>query len=85
MKRCSFLCVDCGACTLTNNEYYMVGESTWKQAGLAYDGGMLCIKCLELRLGRPLYGEDFSDCLVNSERKPRSKRLRAAMRRARPS
>lgn len=56
-----FLCVDCQFDTF-QNEYYMVKDEIWP---IGMDDGMLCIDCLEKRLGRKLIKDDFTDCLVN--------------------
>ena len=60
-----FACLDCNACTNCNGEYYMVHDEVWKLANPA-DRGMLCIGCLEQRLGRLLTKDDFTDAPVNS-------------------
>jgi hypothetical protein len=54
-----FRCVDCGKDT-GGGEYYMVGDDVWAASGLAPNGGMLCLACLERRIGRPLTGQDFT-------------------------
>jgi hypothetical protein len=59
-------CADCGSDTLSPEpgelaEYYAVHDSLWAEAGMAPDGGYLCIGCLEARLGRRLYRADFPD------------------------
>lgn len=59
-----FDCVDCGVSTF-HGQYYMVHDHLWQQAGMEYDGGMLCILCLESRLGRLLVREDFTSAPVN--------------------
>jgi hypothetical protein len=41
-------------------EVYTVKPAVWKAAHMAYDGGCLCIGCLEGRLGRRLKPHDFS-------------------------
>lgn len=56
-----FDCVDCGVDT--HNEYYMVRHHLWKYAGDI--NGMLCIGCLEDRLGRTLTFKDFLECPLN--------------------
>lgn len=58
-----FNCIDCGFNTMT--EYYMVHNALWAEAGMKPDGGMLCIGCLEDRLGRTLTMNDFTDAPVN--------------------
>lgn len=57
-----FKCLDCAACTLCIGEYYMVHDSVWDQVA---DRGMLCIGCLEERLGKQLNGSDFTLCPLN--------------------
>jgi hypothetical protein len=55
-----FRCVDCGTDTNESGEYYMVADNVWAASGLASDGGMLCLACLERRIERPLTFEDFT-------------------------
>jgi hypothetical protein len=43
----------------SESEIYTVTSSVWKAAGMEPDGGCLCIKCLEKRLGRELKPQDF--------------------------
>lgn len=71
-KRGQFMCKDCGLDTL--DEYYMVHDAIWKQSGLPPLGGILCIGCLETRIGRKLVGSDFTACPVNEGYFPRSQR-----------
>lgn len=58
-----FFCVDCGFDT-HRCEYYMVHKHLWPLRRL---GGMLCIGCLEERLGFTLSPEDFTDAPVNTD------------------
>jgi hypothetical protein len=83
----SFLCVDCGHDTL-DNEVYMVHDRIWEKGGVG--DGLLCIGCLEARLGRPLSRADFTDAPINGpdfsdksafEQRGQSTRLLAAMKR----
>ena len=60
-----FGCTDCAACTNCNYEYYMVTDQVWLASGLGVDDGMLCIGCLEQRLGRMLHAKDFTDAPIN--------------------
>src|SRR5262245_59749408 len=53
----SIRCADCRRCTW--GEVYMVHDHLWEAAGMAPDGGFLCIGCLETRLGRRLAPADF--------------------------
>jgi hypothetical protein len=65
-------CRDCRADTLPADpdaggaEFYMVHDRVWADAGIAADDGCLCIGCLERRLGRRLWPEDFKDVPLNS-------------------
>jgi hypothetical protein len=57
-----FRCIDCGVNTSTIGEYYMVRDDVWAAAIGKPDSqaGMLCIGCLETRLGRRLGRLDFT-------------------------
>lgn len=61
-----FVCLDCGANTTHINEYYMLEDDVWFDALKARDrNGMLCIACVENRLGRQLQTEDFARVPLN--------------------
>lgn len=62
-----FDCMDCSANTSDMNEYYMVTKEVWILAvpDKKERGNMLCIGCLELRLGRILTFMDFLHCPLN--------------------
>ena len=62
-----FKCVDCGVDTSSINEYYMVNHDVWAKCGVDRNGGMLCIGCLETRIGRELKADDFLDAPVNQQ------------------
>jgi hypothetical protein len=65
-----FLCLDCGVDTRAIDEYYIVTHELWARANP--DGaGMLCVGCLEKRLGRELTPDDFG---LNSVSSPKSER-----------
>lgn len=75
MDHAEFLCVDCKFDT-RHDEYYMVHDAVWAAAGQPQnDGGMLCIGCLEKRLGRQLTREDFPNRPINMGIFPQSQRL----------
>lgn len=58
-------CMDCGYNTLlSNHDYYMVRDRVW-DAHVETTEGMLCVSCLEWRMGRNLVFEDFTDCPLN--------------------
>lgn len=74
-SRRKFLCLDCGIDTGAIYEHYMLIDSTWY---LIHDSkiGMLCIGCLEIRLGRQLNANDFNDSYLNNTSiAPKSARL----------
>lgn len=54
----TFRCVDCGADK--DGEYYMVADELWAASGMAPHGGMLCLACLDRRIGRLLVPGDFT-------------------------
>lgn len=57
-------CKDCKIDTYQGDKnYYMVRKDIWEAHGA--DKGMLCIDCLEQRLGRPLKGVDFTNAPIN--------------------
>lgn len=55
-------CFSCGVDTIDIDEYYAVQKELWKTYGVE---GMLCIGCLEVRLGRKLVPADFIDVPAN--------------------
>lgn len=69
MSKFGTRCRDCDTDTFdpTNMEYYMVHDSVWcQQARMKYHGGMLCVGCLEARIGRRLTPKDFTKAILNS-------------------
>jgi hypothetical protein len=66
-EKAKFDCVDCGVNTYEIDEYYMVTNDIWdNEAKMKPRGGMLCIDCLEKRIGRKLNSGDFPDYPVNT-------------------
>lgn len=61
----SFNCLDCGDNTSDIHEYYTVHDEVWLTAH-PDDEGMLCIGCLENRLGRVLTPDDFPEYPINT-------------------
>lgn len=75
-------CKDCGVNTYeAPGDYYMVTPEIWNQYGLGGSywinkshlswgedkpSGMLCMKCLQTRMGRPLRLSDLMDALINT-------------------
>lgn len=73
-----FRCVDCHADTsgLGLGEYYSVRDHVWEASGLGVCDGMVCIGCLEERLGQRLVPEDFDpDTECNHPEKQMSDRM----------
>ena len=77
-----FKCADCGRNTcIPPREFYAVHDALWSEACavepvLPDESGMLCIGCLEQRLGRELTGADFKPCGLTGNPRPKSsKRL----------
>jgi hypothetical protein len=64
-------CADCGVNTSRIGEWYMVKDAVWEQAwpGTPRIGTdylhILCIDCLERRLGRTLAAYDFAPVPIN--------------------
>lgn len=63
-----FLCLGCSVDTSScaSGEYYMVTDEVWLSVVSSKNAGMLCIGCLEGRLGRELTPADFHPCLLNT-------------------
>lgn len=62
-----FMCWDCTVCTNCASEYYMVTDEVWAMATEdTYPDIMLCIGCLENRIGDQLTASDFSNAPLNS-------------------
>ena len=68
-------CDDCGMNTFY--EFYVVHDGLWDQYGSKW---MLCVGCLESRMGRQLVTEDFTAAnfnphQLNNSKHPKSERL----------
>ena len=60
------LCLDCKRDTSEIDEYYTLKDEVWAEANPDIDG-MLCIACIEKRIGRQLTAADFpSDVPLNT-------------------
>ena len=56
-------CKDCGKdCQKDNRDYYMIQHELWDKYGVG--DGMLCMNCIETRLGRKLTAEDILPCFL---------------------
>lgn len=58
-------CGDCGTDTIAGREFYMVTDALWERAQAAGAVDLLCIGCLEARLGRRLHAADFNEAPIN--------------------
>jgi len=65
MARKKWLCLDCGVDTGKIGEHYFVSTPIWMSI-VGTNKGMLCIGCLEKRLGRKLVPSDFTQCYINN-------------------
>ena len=62
--RKNFICVDCGRDTWKDDkDYYMIRFDLWNKYGVGEK--MLCMKCIETRLGHKLTRDDITDCTLN--------------------
>lgn len=76
-----FGCMDCAIDTLETGEYYMLIKRIWNRIHDSYDG-MLCIGCVEQRIGRELRPADFARCPLNTDqfKRHQSPRLRSRLK-----
>ena len=66
-EQVGFDCADCGIDTSAADEYYMLHDRVWRKAAGKDIEAMLCIGCVETRLGRKLTPRDFTKCAVNRD------------------
>jgi hypothetical protein len=75
-----YVCRDCATNTFRDGEFFQLKDDIWGLTGLAPDGGMLCVGCVEARIGRKLAAADFVDGPPNTwGRLYRSDRLQDRM------
>lgn len=59
----NWLCT-CGKdCSVDNKDYYMLNDDLWLKIN-GKDEGMLCMDCVEQKLGRKLEATDISPCFL---------------------
>lgn len=63
-NRAKFACLDCGMDTGKSHEFYFVNTQLWLSV-VGSTSGMLCVGCLEKRIGRKLVASDFPDVSIN--------------------
>lgn len=67
LPRSFYPCDDCGLLTAPDDgpdEWYTVRDDVWSAAGASPDD-ILCVGCLEQRLGRELCSRDFIPSILN--------------------
>jgi hypothetical protein len=52
-------CRDCGLDVTAAGHWHMLLDSVWARTGLGPEDGVLCLPCIEKRLGRRLVYADF--------------------------
>ena len=68
------ICRDCGKNTADDpKDYYMIRNDLWAKYGVAK--GMLCMECIETRIGRKLTKKDLTNCIVNISWNPYTKNI----------
>lgn len=74
-SKTKWICVDCSR--NTKYEHYFVHNDVWFGLAGMTESGMLCVACLEARIGRELRADDFTDCFLNDPRRnPMTNELR---------
>lgn len=66
-SKTKWICLDCKDNTSKMKEHYFVRTEVWRQAHHS-EAGMLCVGCLEARLGRELCPMDFTTAHINNPR-----------------
>jgi hypothetical protein len=62
------LCLDCGVNIFKVGDYCNLHDTIWKDELRLKDTDNMCIKCIEVRLGRKLSFVDFSSVPPNVDR-----------------
>lgn len=65
MSAVDYCCARCGLDTKRAGEFYMVVPEVWDAVTGSNQQVMLCVGCVEHRLGRQLAPTDFTDAPVN--------------------
>ncbi|WP_040478854.1 hypothetical protein [Mariniradius saccharolyticus] len=66
-------CADCGKYARKKDEFYMLKDELWQAHGVGK--GLLCIPCMERRLGRPLQPDDLQDVPANTLGNPYTRKI----------
>ena len=70
--------MDCGRDTGRMREHYYIHDLVWHSV-VDTPLGMLCVGCLEIRLGRRLDLYDFTSAYINDRANEMSDRLRSRL------
>ena len=69
-----WLCKDCGKdCFIDDKDYYMVNHEMWNKYGVGTD--MLCMDCMEERIGHKLTANDILRCPLTESFNPYTKAI----------
>lgn len=66
-SKTKWICVDCPRDT--KHEHYFVNNEVWFGLAKMPECGMLCVQCLEKRIGRKLRADDFTNAHINDPKK----------------
>ena len=73
-RKAHWLCRDCGKdCMIDDKDYYMVSHEIWDKIGVGV--GMLCMSCLEERLGHKLKKTEILLCPLTEIFNPYTKEI----------
>ena len=65
----NWICKDCKKdCFIDDKDYYMIQNELWNKHGVGE--GMLCMDCIEERIGHPLTKEDILSCILTRSHNP---------------
>lgn len=69
-----WICCDCGTdCFIDDRDFYMLQHDLWAKYGVGE--GMLCMNCIEDRLGHPLTKDDILPCHVTEHFNPYTREI----------
>ena len=67
-------CVDCQKdCSVDDKDYYMVKKDVWEKYGVGKK--MLCMDCLDERMGHPITKSEILDCPWNNFLNPYTREI----------
>jgi hypothetical protein len=68
------VCMTPGTCDDCREPFasYMVIDEVWRETGLPEYGALICLPCLEVRIGRAVRDGDLLDCPANDHLRGRA-------------